>query len=149
MQSRTNMVRHSGKLFLVFGLVLAILICSVPFKQEIEVTEAKEYSSLDRNHIEIGFGGPKVTWVRVICNRTAEIRFMYQTGVWISTRNILLSSFRSATADFNFNAEHSTNIVEIVSDGAILVRIIYTYLLETEMNLFARILYSFHSKIKI
>jgi len=79
----------------------------------------------------------------VMCNRTADIRFMYQTGVWVSTQNIILASFRSAAVSYNFRAEHTTNIIEVVSDGPFLARIIYTYLLETEVNLFTRVLYSF------
>ena len=137
------MKRRSSENFLIIGLVLAILFCSIPFKQVIEVTKIEEYTSTDKYHIEVGFGGPDVTWVTVTCNRTAEIRFMHQIGVWISTQNVLLASFRSATARYNFNTEHSTNIVEVISDGPILVRIIYTYLFETEVSLFIRFLDSF------
>lgn len=135
------MKQHSSEYFLVIGLVLAILFCSIPFKQVVEVTKVAEYSSIDEYHVEVGFGGPKVTWVIVTCNRTAEIRFLHQTGVWISTRNVILASFRSATASYNFKSEHATNIVEVISDGPILVRIVYTYLLETEVSFFSRVLY--------
>jgi hypothetical protein len=141
--ARTIMKRHLSEFFLIIGLVLAILFCSIPFKQEVEMTKVVEYTSLDQYQIEVGFGGPKVTWVRVICNRTAEIRFMYLTGVWISTKSVLLASFRSTTASCNFKSKHSINIVEVISDGPILVRVSYTYLIETEVNLFTRILYSF------
>lgn len=137
------MKRHSSEDFLIIGLVIAILFCSIPFKQDVEMTKIVEYTSSDQNHIEVGFGGPKVTRVTVMCNRTAEILFMHQIGVWVSTQNVVLASFRSATASHNFRAEHTTNIVEVISDGPILVRIVYTYLLETEVSLFIRVLYSF------
>ncbi|MHA2026564.1 MAG: hypothetical protein ACW98U_11755 [Candidatus Thorarchaeota archaeon] len=137
------MKRLSNEHLLIIGLILAIVFCSIPFKQEVEVIKIVEHTSLDQYHVEVGFGGPKVTWVTVICNRTAEIRFMHQTGVWVSTQNVLLASFRSTTASYNFKSEHSLNIVEIVSDGPILVRIIYRYLLVTEVSCFVRVLYSF------
>ena len=108
------MKRRSNEFLLIVGLVLAILICLIPFRQEIEVTTVEEYTSLDQYHIEVGFGGPKVTWVRVMCNRTAEIRFMHLTGVWTSAQTVFLASFRSSTSNYNINAEHSINIVEIV-----------------------------------
>jgi hypothetical protein len=133
------MKRHSSDYFLVIGFVLAILFCSIPFKQVVEVTKAAEYTSIDQYHIEVGFGGPSVTWVTVMCNRTAEIRFLHQTGVWISTQSVILASFKSTEASYNFKSEHSTNIVEVISDGPIRVRIVYTYLVETEVNLFSRV----------
>ena len=134
------MKRYSNEYLMIIGLVLAFLICSIPFKQEVERTEVAEYTSLDQNQVEVGFGGPKITWVTVMCNRTAEIRFMHQTGVWVSTETVLLASFRSKIASYNFRSEHSTTIIEVVSDGPILVHIAYTYLLETEINLFNRVL---------
>ncbi len=128
--------------YLVIGIILATIFSSVPIRQVIEVADASEYTSNGKYHVEAGFGGPKVTWVTVICNRTAEIRFMYQNGVWISTNNVLLASFRSTIARYNFNAEHSTNIIEVLSDGPILVRIVYTYLTEMETNLLGYFLYT-------
>jgi hypothetical protein len=136
------MKRNTSDYFLIIGFILVILLCSIPFKQVVEVEKVTEYASIDNYHVEVGFGGPSVTWVTVMCNRTAEIRFLHQTGVWISTQNVLLASFRSKTASYNFKSEHSTNIVEVTSDGPILVRIVYTYLIETEVNLFGRFLYS-------
>ena len=136
------MKRKTSDYFIVIGFILAILFCSIPFKQVVEVKKAADYTSIDNYHIEVGFGGPSVTWVTVMCNRTAEIWFLHQTGVWVSTQNVLLASFRSMTASYNFNSEHSTNIVEVISDGPILVRIVYTYLIETEANLFSRALHS-------
>lgn len=136
------MKRETVDTLLAIGIVLAILFCSIPFTQVVEMNKVAEYTSLDNHHIEVSFGGPSVTWVTVLCNRTAEIRFLHQTGVWTSTENVLLASFRTDTASYNFNSEHSTIIVEVISDGPILVRIVYTYLTETESNLFSRTLYS-------
>ncbi|MFX1559179.1 MAG: hypothetical protein ACFFBL_01200 [Promethearchaeota archaeon] len=136
------MKRKKSEYILVVGFVLAILCCSIPFKQVVEVTKATEYTSLDNHHIEVGFGGHSITWVTVMCNRTAEIRFLHQSGVWYSTQNVLLASYRTRTVSYNFNSEHSTYIVEVISDGPILVRIIYTYLVETEVNIFSRVLFS-------
>ena len=136
------MKRFSADNLLVIGIILAMLLCAIPFKQVVEVTEAAEYTSTDDYQIEVGFGGPSVTWVTVLCNRTSEIRFLYQTGVWISTQTVLLTTYTSMTASFNFNSEHSNNIVEIISDGPVLVRIIYTYMVEAEISIFSRVLYS-------
>jgi hypothetical protein len=136
------MKRKWSDYFLIIGIVLAILLCSIPFKQVVEVEKAKEYTSTDNFHIEVGFGGPSVTWVTVMCNRTAEIRFLYLEGVWISTHSVILASFRSMTASYNFKAEHTINLVEVISDGPILVRVVYTCLVETEVSYFSTILYS-------
>ena len=136
------MKRFSADNLVVIGIILAMVFCSIPFKQVVEVTETAEYTSTGDYQIEVGFGGPSVTWVTVLCNRTSEIRFLYQTGVWISTETILLTTYTSMTASFNFNSEHSNNIVEIISDGPVLVRIIYTYLVEAEISIFSRVLYS-------
>ncbi len=57
--------RNLSEQFLIIGLVLAILFCSIPFKQEVEATRVAEYVSLDQYQVEVGFGGPKVTWVTV------------------------------------------------------------------------------------
>lgn len=143
MKSLLRAKGRSNELLLIIGLVLTILICTIPFRQEVEVTNVEEYTSLDQHSIEIGFGGPRVTWIRVMCNRTAEIRFMHQTGVWTSTETVLLASVISATASYNFRSEHSTNIVEIISDGPIQVYIVYTYLVEMEINLIIRFLNMF------
>ncbi|KXH76981.1 MAG: hypothetical protein AM326_05985 [Candidatus Thorarchaeota archaeon SMTZ-45] len=129
--------------YLIIGLVLVLIFGTIPFRQVVEVTKASEYTSDNNNHIEAGFGGPRVTWVKVMCNRTAEIHFMYWSGVWVSTKSILLASFRSNVATYNFGAEHATNMVEVISDGPILVRIIYTYLVETESSLLTNLLYTF------
>ena len=131
--------RHSDDLLLIIGILLTILICSVPFKQQIEVTEVREYTS-DENQIEISFGGPKVTWVLVTCNRSAEIRFLHQTGVWTSTETVLLASYRSPVASHNFMAEHSTNIVEVVSEEPVQIHIVYTYLTEVHLSILMRVI---------
>jgi len=134
------MKKPSDDWYIVIGIILLVVVSSIPFRQVVEMTKVEEYTSTDQYHIVVGFGGPKVTWVTVNCNRTAEIRFMHQVGVWVSIRNVLLASFISTTARYNFNSEHSMNIVEVISDGPIIVRIGYTYLLETEVNLFSRFL---------
>jgi hypothetical protein len=136
------MKRETIDTLLAIGFILAIIFCTIPFKQVVEVNKVAEYTSIDNHHIEVGFGGPSVTWVTVSCNRTAEIRFLHQSGVWFSTQNVLVASFRTNTASYNFYSEHSTIIVEVISDGPILVRIVYTILTETEANLLSRTLYS-------
>ncbi len=135
------MKQRTSDYLLVIGLLIAIIFCSVPFKQVIEVTKVADYTSMENNHIEVGFGGPIVTWVTVMCNRTAEIRFLHQEGVWISTQSVLLASFTSTTASYNVDSEHSTIIVQVISDGPILVRIVYTYLIETEANIFSSVIH--------
>ena len=122
---------------LIICLMLAILFCPIPSKQEFENTRTTVHTSSQDYNFEVGFGGPDITWVTVLCNRTAEIRFLYQEGVWIATEAILLASFRTTAARYNFNAEHSTNIVQVQSDGPFEVEIIYTYKLEAELALFA------------
>ena len=127
---------------LVIGLVLVVIFSTIPFKQVVVETKAVEHTSLDQNRIEIMYGGPEITLVKVICNRTAEIRFMYLSGVWISTTSILLASFRATAASYDYNAEHVTTVVEVISDGPILVRIEYTYSFEIEASLFDRFFYA-------
>jgi hypothetical protein len=137
------MKQPSIKHYLIIGFVLVVIFSSIPFRQVVEVTKTVEYTSNDEYYVEIGFGGPKVTWVKVMCNRTAEIRFMYQSGVWVSQENILLATFRSTVARYDFNAEHTTNMIEVISEGPILVQIVYTYLTEMESSLFDRFLNTF------
>jgi hypothetical protein len=137
------MKKPSSDYYIVIGFILLVVVSAIPFRQVIDVTKVVEYNSTDQYYIQASFGGPDVTWVSVTCNRTSEIRFMHQIGVWVSTRNALLASFRSTTARYNFNSEYSMNIVEVVSDGPFIVRIIYTYLVETEVNLIDRFLFSF------
>ena len=127
---------------LVIGLVLVAIFSTIPFNQVVVVTKTVEYTSMDQNQIEIFYGGPKVSLVKVFCNRTAEIRFMYLSGVWISTTSILLASFKATAASYNYNAEHVTTVVEVISNGPILVRIEYTYIIEIEASLFDRFFYT-------
>ena len=133
------MRRFTPDLYLVIGLLLVLIVCSIPFPQVIDATRTVDYVSEDQ--IEIGFGGPSVTWVNVVCNTTAEIRFMYQNGTWIGTENILLASVQTMSASYNFNAEHSTIIVQIISSSPFQVQIKYTYPIEREMSLFSRAFY--------
>ncbi|MFW9768839.1 MAG: hypothetical protein ACFFF9_16425 [Candidatus Thorarchaeota archaeon] len=121
---------------LIICLMLAILFCPIPTKQELDTKRTTMHAFSQDYNFEVGFGGPAITWVTVLCNRTAEIRFLCQEGVWISTETILLASFRTTAARYNFNAEHSTNIVQVRSDGPFEVQIIYTYKLEAELTLF-------------
>ncbi|MFQ5832602.1 MAG: hypothetical protein ACE5H4_07860 [Candidatus Thorarchaeota archaeon] len=126
--------------YLVIGLILAAVFCSIPFTQVIETAKIVEYTSGNSYRIEAGFGGPKVTQVIVESNRTAEIRFMFKDGVWLSTKNVLLASFTATSARYNYNGEHSTVMIEVVSDGPIQVRIVYAYRIVVESSLFSRAL---------
>ncbi len=143
MNCQTIMNRQSSDRFIVFGLVMLIIFCSIPFKQQIEVIKNVEYTSTDQFHVEVGFGGPRITWTTVMCNRTVEIRFIHQTGVWISTQNVVLASFRSTAASYNFKADHSTYIIEITADGPFFGHISYTCLVEIETNVINGVLYLF------
>jgi hypothetical protein len=127
--------------YLIIGLLLASVVCSIPFTQSVDTTRTAEYRSDGQNQIEIGFGGPRVTWVSVVCNTTVEIQFMYQNGTWISTENILLASVKTMSASYNFNAEHSTIVILISADNPFQVRITYTFSVEMEMSIFNRVFY--------
>ncbi len=124
--------------YLVIGLILAAVLCSIPFTQVVETATVVEYTSGKPYRLETGFGGPKVTLVTVESNRTAEIRFMFKEGVWLSTKTVLLASFRATYARYNYNGEHSTVMIEVVSDGPILVRIVYSYNVVVESSFFGR-----------
>jgi hypothetical protein len=128
--------------YLIIGIVLVFIFNLIPVSQIVEGTNFTEYTSYDQNHIEVGFGGTRVTWVTVICNRTSQIRFMYQDGVWTSTSNTLVASFESTLARYNFEAEHSVYIIEVSSSGPILVSVAYTYQVEIETSYFGSFLYS-------
>jgi len=128
--------------YLIIGLLVASVICSIPFTQTIETIKIVDYVSNDQNQIEVGFGGPKVTWVNVVCNTTVEILFMYQNGTWIATQNVILASVQTMSASYNFNAEHATTVVQISSDSPFRVRITYTYPIEMELSLFDRAFYA-------
>ncbi len=124
--------------YLVVGLLLATLFCSIPFTGTVEVTEVYEDYPEDWHNIMSGFGGPRVTWVTVELNRTAEIRFMYLSGVWISTHNVLLASTTADRASFNYNAEYNTVMIEITSQGPVHLRILYKYIVERTGSIFGR-----------
>ncbi|MFW9799516.1 MAG: hypothetical protein ACFFD9_03720 [Candidatus Thorarchaeota archaeon] len=126
--------------YFLIGLLLAAVFCSIPFTQVIETVKVVEYTSEDSNRIEAGFGGPKVTQVTVESNRTAEIRFMFLDGVWISTKTVLLASFIATRAGYNYKGEHSTVVIEVLSDEPIRVRIIYTYNVAIESSFLSRAL---------
>jgi len=133
-------MRHlSPESYLILGILLAIVVCSVPFPQAVDTTKTVDYVS--DGQIEIGFGGPSVTWVNVICNATAEIRFMYPNGTWIGIENVLLASVQTMSASYNFNAEHSTTVIQITSSSPIQVRVTYTYAIEMDLSLFGRAFY--------
>lgn len=130
------MRRLGNEDYLVIGLLLITLFCSIPFTQTVEVTEVFEEHPDDWHNILWGFGGPRVTWVTVELNRTAEIRFMYLSGVWMSTQNVLLASTTADRASFNYNAEYSTVMIGITTDGPILLRIVYRYYVEKFISIF-------------
>ncbi|MFW9956311.1 MAG: hypothetical protein ACFFD3_17345 [Candidatus Thorarchaeota archaeon] len=133
------MRRPNPESYLILGILLAIAVCSIPFPQAVDTTRTVDYIS--DGHIEVGFGGPSVTWVTVVCNTTAEIRFMYQNGTWIGTENVLLASVQTMSAIYNFNAEHSTTVIQISSDNPFQVQIKYTYAVERVLSLFGRAFY--------
>jgi hypothetical protein len=129
------------ELYLIIGLLLASVVCTIPFTQIVDTTKTVSYASDDQNQFEFGFGGPRVTWVNVICNITVEIRFMFQNGSWMTTHNVLLASVQTRSASYNFNAEHATTVVQIISSSPFQVRITYTYPIEMELSLFSRAFY--------
>jgi len=139
---RTNLSRLAPELYLVVGILISAVFCSIPFAQVVDATRTVYYVSDDQNRVEVGFGGPKVTWVSVFCNRTAEIRFLYQNGTWMSTQSVLVASIQAMNAGYNYNAEHATTVIEINAEGPFVVRIVYTYPVEMQMSLFERALYS-------
>lgn len=131
--------------FYILSILLVTTLFSVPFYQLVEINHKETYVSNDENRIEITFGGPKITWVTVECNVTAEIHFMFQDGVWTATHNVLLVSILSKNARFNYNSEHPTTVVEIIGQEPFDVRITYTNLIPMEMSCFGRLLYSYDS----
>jgi hypothetical protein len=128
--------------YLIVGVLLATVVCSIPFTQVVDTTKTVNYVSNALNQIEVGFGGPRVIRVDVVCNTTAEIRFMYQNGTWISTQNVLLASVQTMAASYNFNAEHTTIVIQVSSNGPFEASITYTYHIEMELSIFSRVFYS-------
>ena len=129
--------------YYIVGFILVTTLLSIPFYQLVEENHSVSYTSNDENRIEITFGGPRVTWITVECNITAEIHFMYPNGTWIAIHNVLLASIVSRNARFNYNAEHSTTIVEVIGQEPFVACITYTYLIPMELSCFGRILYSY------
>jgi len=126
----------------IIGTLLIVVVVSIPFDQIIEVDEEGMYTSNDDNRIELTYGGPRITWVTVECNITAEINFMYPNGTWIGINNVLLASITSDKARFNYNSEHVTTIVEIVAEQPFLAHVTYTYLAVMRMSYVERFLYT-------
>lgn len=129
-------------LLCILCTLLVTVIVLTPFDQIIEANQTAMYRSNDRNRIEITYGGPRVTWVTVECNITAEINFMYPNGTWIAVQNVLLASMTSDKARFNYNSEHVTTIVEIIAAEPFTASITYTYLTIMRMNFIERVLYT-------
>lgn len=129
--------------YYIVGILLVATLLSLPFEQLVEANREVRYTSNEENRIEITFGGPRITWVAVECNITAEINFMYPNGTWVSIHNVLLVSVVSTNARYNYNSEHSTTIVEIIGEEPFIAYITYTYLVTVEMSYFERVLYSF------
>jgi len=123
---------------MVIGLLLATLLCSVPFTQTVEVTEVFEEAPRNWEDIMWGFGGPRVTWTIVELNRTAEIRFMYPTGIGLPSQHAILESTTSDRASFNYNAEHYTVMIRIITEGPVYLRIVYKYEVERTGSIFGR-----------
>ncbi len=128
--------------YFVICLLIAAVFCSIPFTQVIETAKVVECTSGDLNRIETGFGGPRVTLVTVESNRTSEILFMFMDGMCRTDDEVLLASFRATHASYNYNGERSTVRILVISDGPILVRIVYTYHVVIESSFFVRALES-------
>ena len=132
--------RSDNEDYLVLGLILATLLCSIPFTQSVEVTEVFEETPQDWQNIIWGFGGPRVTWAAVELNRTAEIRFMYPGGIGLPSQLVLLDSKTSDRASYNYNAEHHTVMIGIITEGPVHLWISYTYEVETVRSIFGKFL---------
>ena len=128
--------------FYAVGFILVTTLLLIPFNQLVDENQKLRYTSNDDNRIEITFGGPRITWVTVECNVTAEIHFMYPNGTWIAQQNVLLVSIQSTNARFNYNSEYSTTVVEVIGDEPFLVDITYTYPVVMRMSYFERALYT-------
>lgn len=128
--------------YYILGILLVTMLVLIPYDQLVETNHEVRYTSNDENRIEITYGGPIITWVAVACNITAEIHFMYPNGTWMAIHNVLLASIQSTNAMFNYNGEHSTTIVEIVSEEPFVADITYTYLVSMKMSYVERVLYT-------
>jgi len=130
-------------MFYALGIIIIVAFGSIPINQTIEKNLTTNYSSDQDNRIEIIFGGPRITWVTVECNITTEIHYMYQNGTWVGTQNVLLESVVAKKAQFNYNGEQYTVVIEVIAEGPFLAHITYTYLDTVRMTYFQRILYTF------
>ena len=127
----------------ILGIIIIVALGSIPINQTVEKDLSTHYSSDQDNRIEILFGGPRITWVTVECNITAEIHYMYQNGTWVGTQNVLLESVVATRAQYNYYGEQSTIVIEVIADEPFLAYITYTYLDTIKMSYFERILYAF------
>ncbi len=128
--------------YYIVGFILVTTLLLIPFNQLVEENHKVRYSSNEENRIEITFGGPRITWVTVECNITAEIHFMYPNGTWVAQHNVLIVSIQSTNARFNYNSEYPTTIVEIISEEPFVADITYTYPVVMRMSYFERVLYT-------
>jgi len=128
--------------YYIVGILLVTILLSIPFYQLVDENHKVRYSSNEENRIEITFGGPRITWVTVECNITAEIHFMYPNGTWVAQHNVLIVSIQSTNARFNYNSEYPTTIVEIISEEPFVADITYTYPVVMRMSYFERALYT-------
>ncbi len=127
----------------VVGIILIVVVGSIPVNQIVERDHRAYYLSNQDNRIEVTFGGPTITWVTVECNTTTQVRYMYQNGTWVGQENVLLSSTFAMKAKFNYFGEHSTIVVEIIADGPFMAAITYTYLVAERMTYFERVFNTF------
>jgi hypothetical protein len=124
------------------GIILIMALGAIPVDQLLEKEVTTNFSSINENRIEIQFGGPIITWVTVECNIPAEIHYLYPNGTWVGMENVLLASTFAIKARFNYNGEHSSAIVEIISERPFTAHITYTYFDTVRMNYFERLLYT-------
>ncbi len=126
----------------VVGIILIITLGSIPVDQLVEKEITSNFSSANENRIEIQFGGPIITWVTVVCNISTEIHYLYPNGTWVGMENVLLASTFAIKARYNYKGEHSSAIVEVISEEPFTARITYTYFDTVRMNFFERVLFT-------
>ena len=126
----------------VVGIILIIALGAIPVNQLVEKDITTNFSSTNENRIEIQFGGPIITWVTVECNISTEIHYLYPNGTWVGMENVLLASIFAIKVRYNYKGEHSSAIVEVISEEPFTARISYTYFDTVRMNFFERVLYT-------
>lgn len=136
-------MRTRTKVSYIIGIILILVVGSIPVDQMIEKDLKVQYLSDQENRIEVSFGGPRITWVTVECNITAEIHYLYPNGTWVGIQNILLESTTAMRSRFNYYGEHPTVIVEVIGETPFLARITYTYITTMKMSYLERVLYTF------